>query len=288
MGDGRRLATPAMAITAVALAGCGLGGGSDNGRRQPQRIAAGANHAELKVGAARSDEGRLLAQVYAQALKAAGYRARVVRGRAGADAWPASFGGSTDALRSRLARRGLQALPPARARLGQGVAVSRARARALDVEKLSQLERADDRVRLVAPRGCGREPACLPSLRRAYGLRRAFEVRPDLVQATLRAGRAGAAVVSRSDPHLARDDELLLHDDRHALPARALTLVATARAVRAAGPGLAAAARQAGSALSDAVLAELVARVTFDEVPPARAARGYLRAGRLLPPAAGR
>jgi osmoprotectant transport system substrate-binding protein len=284
MGDGRRLATPAtvIAAAALALAGCSLGGNTGGERPSPRQIVAGGNHLAVTIGAPHSAEGRLLAELYAQALKAAGYRTHVIPSLRGADAWPASVRGPVAGANFRLARRGLQALPAARAELGLGVAMTRRGAAGLGVATLSELAPSAGRIRLGVPWGCSRDPACLPPLRRAYGLRRVLEVRPDLVQDTLRGGQADAALVPHDDPHLARDDERLLDDDRHALPARPVTLVVTSRAARAAGPGLATAAAKAGAALTDSALAELVARVVFDELPAARVAREFLRAAGLL------
>jgi osmoprotectant transport system substrate-binding protein len=286
MLSGRRFAKPATAITASAFAlwGCGLIGHSGEGATssRPQRIVPGRSHLALTVGAPRSTEGRLLAQVYAQALRAAGYRVGVVAGLGGADAWPASIHGSLADARSRLARRGLVALTPASARVGPGVVMSRARAKALGIVTLSKLLGSGRRVRVAAPGGCAHDPACLPALRRAYGLRRVQEVRPDLVQDALRSGSTQAAIVPSIDPHLARDGERLLEDDRHALPDHRLTLVVRVSVARAAGPGLATAVAAAGSRLSSAVIAELQARVSFDELPVARVARQYLRSAGLV------
>ena len=283
MGSGRRLATPATAIAvgAFALTGCGLDGHSGTASA-PRRIVPGHNHMELTIGAPPSTEGGLLAQVYAQALRAAGYRARVIAGLAGADAWPASIHGSQSRFRTRLSRRGLQSLAPARARPGLGVAISRVRAKTIGSDTMSNLLGSGRRVRVSGPRGCSRDPACLPALRRAYGLRRVDEVRPDLVQDALRSGRADAVILSTVDPHLARDGEQLLEDDRQALPSQGLTLVVRAGVAHAAGPGLAMAVAAAGSRLTDPTLAELLARVSFDELPAAQVARQYLRAARLV------
>ena len=283
MGSGRRLATPATAIAVgtFALTGCGLGDHS-GGSSAPRRIVPGHNHLALTVGAPPSAEGALLAQVYAQALHAAGYRVRVVAGLARADAWPASIRGTQRDFRSRLSRRGLVALAPTAARLGLGVAIGKATARTHGIQTLSQLLASGRRVRVSGPRGCRRDPECLAPLRHAYGLRRVQQVRPDLVQDDLRSGRANAVIVPTVDPHLARAGEQLLEDDRQALPSHGVTLVVRAGVARAAGQSLANAVAAAGSRLTDPTLAELLARVSFDELPPAQVARQYLRSARLV------
>jgi osmoprotectant transport system substrate-binding protein len=283
MGSGRRLAMPATAIAAgtLALAGCGLGGHSGTASA-PRRIVPGHNHMALTIGAPPSTQGGLLAQVYAQALGAAGYRARVVRGLAGADAWPASIRGTQRDFRSRLSRRGLVALAPAAARLGLGIAIGKATARTHGIQTLSELLGSGRRVRISGPRGCARDPQCLPALRHTYGLRRVQEVRPDLVQDDLRSARADAVIVPTIDPHLSRAGEQLLEDDRQALPSHGVTLVVRAGIAQAAGKGLADAVAAAGSRLTNPTLAELLARVSFDELPAAVVARQYLRAARLV------
>jgi osmoprotectant transport system substrate-binding protein len=271
---------PAAAVAAaLTMTGCAVGGISSGGHAKspPRRIVPGGNHLALTIGAPRSTEGPLLAQIYAQALTAAGYRARVVAGLDRADAWPAVVRGSWADFRARLGAHGLVALPPAGTQLGLGVAMGRAKADALGATTVTQLLGSRRRIRVAAPRGCGRNAGCLPALRRVYGLRRVQEVRPDLVQDALRGGLADAAIVPLSDPHLTRDGERLLDDDRRALPGHSLTLVVRAGVARAAGPDLETTAAAAGSRLAYPVLAELLARVGFDELPATTVARQYLR-----------
>jgi glycine betaine/choline ABC-type transport system substrate-binding protein len=157
-------------------------------------------------------------------------------------------------------------------------------ARRLKLGRIGDLRRTATHLRIAGPRGCQRRPDCLPALRRAYALRfrRFVGVRPDLVHEPIRTGAAAATIVPTTDPHIGRDGEVLLRDDRRAFPGSPVVVAVRREAAREAGPALPSALGRAGSALTVPLMQELVARVEFDERPSAVVAGQYLRATGLL------
>jgi osmoprotectant transport system substrate-binding protein len=279
----------ALLIPATALGACD---GDDSPRERavptgPIRAEAGVPRSPFVVGYGRSTEQRLLAEIHARALRAAGYRAETAPAadlagalrRAEIDAYPE---------RVRVARRARDVLvtPATPYDSGAAVAVSRATARRGKLETLSDLSKQAGEATLSGPRNCRRRPDCLPAIERTYGVRfrRFLGVRPDLRHEPLRKRRARAGVVHSTDPQLIRNNLVLLADDRHAFPPAAWTLLVREQGLRGsdAAERLTSVAERAVHPLSAEVMQELVARVAIDERSPARVARQYLRRAGLV------
>jgi osmoprotectant transport system substrate-binding protein len=311
----RPLGALASILAPIALAACSGGGAETPAppRRAPIVHSVRNASTQVVVGATGRAEQRLLAQIDAQALRGAGFRARVQGGFSGpadaldavatasidlypdyANALLAAVGARTgppttarDALgrvSSRLAHRDAEALPGAAFVRGPGVVVAARTARRLDLGRISDLRDKARRLRLAGPRGCQHRPDCLPALRRAYGLRfrRFIPVRRDLVHEPIRTGLAAATIVPTTDPHIGRNRERLLRDDRHALAGSPVAVVVRRQVARRGGPALANAIERAGSALTIPLMQELVARVEFDERPSPAVAAQYLRVSGLV------
>jgi osmoprotectant transport system substrate-binding protein len=307
----RPLGALASVLASTVLVACGGGGsGTPTGPRSTPIAHSGRNAStEVVVGATGSPEQRVLAQVDAEGLRAAGFKARVQGGFGGAadaldavgtasidvypdyaDALLAAVGappGPRDALgrlRARLANRDGEAIPGASFTRGRGVVVAARTARRLHLHRISDLRSKARHLRLAGPRGCQRSPDCLPALRRAYGLRfrRFIAVRRDVVHEPIRTGLAAAAIVPTTDPRIGRGREVLLVDDRHAFPGSPVVVVVRREVARQGGAALGNAIERAGSALSVPLMQELAARVEFDQRPSAGVARRYLRASGLL------
>jgi glycine betaine/choline ABC-type transport system substrate-binding protein len=301
-------------LLSLVLSGC-----SSHGDRGAERLPSGPiAHREanagttLVVGATRRDEQQILASIDAKGLRAAGFSVRVRGGFRGprdvlaavsdgrVDVYPdfadlvlAGLGGrggkpSLARIQARLAGRRAVVDPGAVAARSFGVVVTRARGRKLHLKKISDLRKRSHAL-LAVPRGCQRLPHCLPELRRAYGDRfmRFHSVRPDLVHEAIRTRKALGSIVSTDDPHIARDAETLLADDRHAFPLSPVAVVVGNRAARQGGRALRGAVERAGAALTLPVLEELNARVQFDELSPSRVATEYLRGARIVEPGGG-
>jgi osmoprotectant transport system substrate-binding protein len=309
----RPIGALASVLASTALVACGGGSAGTSTAPRSAPIAHSGRNAstEVVVGATGSPEQRVLAQVDAEGLRAAGFKARVQGGFGGAadaldaigtasiDVYPdyadgllAAVGarpGPRDALgrlRARLANRDAEALPGAAFTKGAGVVVAARTARRLHLRRISDLKSNARHLRLAGPRGCQRRPGCLPALRRAYGLRfrRFIGVRRDLVHEPIRTGLAAAAIVPTTDPRIGRGREVLLRDDRHAFPGSPVVVVVRREVAREGGTALGNAIERAGSALTVPLMQELAARVEFDQRPSAAVASRYLRASGLVRP----
>ena len=290
-------------------------GGDDEGPggvpRGPIRSEPGAADTKLVVGSTRTTERRLLAQIYVQALRAAGYAVDTdfaLRGpaagrraltRGDIDAFPEPIGVALETLadtpaadvprseprayelvRRRLERRELLAAPPAPFPTGLGVAMRATTARRIRVRKISRLAAKRERVRASAFAGC----RCRGPLERTYelGFRRFAVLRPDLRHEMLRKRLVDIAVVGSMDPQLVRNDLVLLDDDRAAFGPSRFTLLLRRAALRGAAADVEKVIAQANRGLGPAVMQELVARVELDERSPRRVAGGYLRRSGLV------
>jgi glycine betaine/choline ABC-type transport system substrate-binding protein len=296
MPPARPLAAPCAALACLALASCGGGPSSGASAGQAPISGTAANPRVVVVMAStRSSEQRLLSQIYAQAIEAAGFRVRLTGGlTAGAPAIAALERGRVNAYarfarvaaheRSALDRRGVTVLAAGKPVHADGLAMLARAGRRFHVTRISGLAGRARGMTLVVPRGCERQPDCLPALRRAYRLkfRSVRRVQPDLLHEALRSGRAQVALVSTTDPHIRRSGETLLLDDRGAFAAAGPVVLVRKVLEHRAGQALRGALDRADSGLTLDVMEELNARVDFDEEPAARVARDYLRATGLI------
>jgi osmoprotectant transport system substrate-binding protein len=195
-------------------------------------------------------ESRLLAEIYAAALRQYGVRATVIAGlgprevvfpalqQGAVDVVPEyagtamSFIGATPpvapsrdelriALDAALAGTGLDALEPARARDSNGVVVTAARAERAGWKRISDLRPFAARQMFGGPPECRARQLCLRGLQQRYGLAfRGFTPIPSsaaMVDA-LRSGEIDVGLLDTTDPALLDGDLRLLTDDRHLQP----------------------------------------------------------------------
>jgi osmoprotectant transport system substrate-binding protein len=138
------------------------------------------------------------------------------------------------ALARALAPWHVKVMTPAAAQDQNGIVVTEATARRLDLHKVSDLRRVAGRLTLGGSPECPDRPYCLPGLRTAYGLGFAgflpFGTEPERVTA-LRNGVVDVAVLDTTDGNLAVGDLVLLSDDRHLQPAENVVPVITSNAL---------------------------------------------------------
>jgi osmoprotectant transport system substrate-binding protein len=268
-----------------------------------------ADHA-VTVGAFNFPESRLLAEVYAQALEAAGLDVRrafelgtrelvepalerglveVVPEYAGSlltflTAAPASSEADvvSDALRESLTPRGLTALEPAPAQDRNVIVVTRDTATELNLTSVSDLAAVDDRLALGGPPECRERPLCLPGLRSTYGLSFARFVPLDesgpLTAAALTAGQVQAAVMFSSDGSIRANDLVVLRDDRRLQPAENVTPVVRTDTLDRFGPRLAGTLNAVSAALTTSALQALNEAVSVRRRSVAAVASSWLSA----------
>jgi osmoprotectant transport system substrate-binding protein len=269
----------------------------------------------ITVGSKDFTEQKVLGEIYAQGLEAAGYRAErrldledeTVARRAldeGAiDGYPEYTGTALltlcdvptrevpkdpvqafEATRECFARDGLTAFPPTPFTNSNEVGVTRATATEHGLVRISDLRRVDQDFTLYGTPECRRRADCLAGLRSVYGLRFARFVPVDSGRRheVLRDGGEIASIVFTTDPQNRREDIVLLEDDRGMFPPYNSTLVVRDEVARQAGPDLPRVLEMLQARLTDEVMQELNARVDLDAEAPRDVAAGYLEAAGLV------
>ena len=302
----------ALCAALVALAGpAGCGGGDEPEPREGaiERDEANARIA-LTVGSKNFTEQKVLGEIYAQGLRAAGFKvttaldlgdektARRALDRGVIDGYPeytgtvlvslcgvppgqvpsessTAYGQARDCLRD----DGLTAFPPTPFQSTNEVGLRTRVADELGVTTISDLRRVDDRLTLFGSPECAGRGDCLRGLREVYGLRfkRFVPVAIARRHEVLSAGSRVASIVFSTDPQIPRQDITVLRDDRGLFPPANSTFVVDAELARRAGPALAKVVAQVQEGLTERVMRELNARVDLDGRTPAAAAAAHLR-----------
>ena len=307
-----------MLLCGALVAACG---GDDNGAATPsptptarqeggklQRDPANAK-VRLTIGSKNFTEQRVLGEIYAQGLQAAGYtikkdlnlgdehRALAALKSGEISAYPeytgtallSFFGRKADELpkdpeaayeeaKREFAAQGLTAFPPTPFTSSNEVAVTAETADRLHLKNISDLAGKAQKLTLYGSPECRRRLDCLLGLEQIYGLHFKKFVAVPISQRhlVLRSGRADVSIVFTTDPQIHREKEVLLEDDRGMFPPYNSTLVMKDATAAAAGPDLPKALAQIQEQLTDGNMQELNARVDLDRKDPAEVAKEYL------------
>jgi osmoprotectant transport system substrate-binding protein len=312
-------------LLALGVAACGGGDGDDDastpaGTAAVDRAAIRRDPANAKVslvvGSKNFTEQKVLGEIYAQALSAAGYNVRkalnlgdenvALRALKSGDISgypeytgtvllsfmhvPATEVPRDDArayaeARDGMAREGIVAFPRTPFTSSNEVGMLKRTARDLGVSTISDLKAKASSLDLYGPKECRRRRDCLRGLEDVYGLRfrRFVPVDIDRRHQVLRDGRAKVSIVFTTDPQIRRDGEVLLRDDRNMFPPYNSTFLVKRETVDRAGPDLARTLALVNRNLTAAVMQELNARVDLDHDTPEQAAQAYLKQFNLIP-----
>jgi osmoprotectant transport system substrate-binding protein len=315
----------ALLLALAVLAGCGGddGGGSESAQTatptpagpQIQRDEANAE-VSLTIGSKDFTEQRVLGEIFAQGLRAAGYEVTTKLGfadehaalaalKAGEiDAYPEytgtalqSFFGKTpeelpkdpdeafaEAKRG-FAAEGLTAFPPTPFTSSNEVAVTQDTAMKLSLQKISDLEGQEDELTLAGSPECRMRLDCLRGLEQVYDLDfgRFKQVPIPERHEVLTSGEADVSIVFTTDPQIQREAEVLLEDDKSMFGPQNSSLVVREEVAEQAGADLPATLEMIQAALTDENMQELNARVDLDGESPAAVARAYLTENGLIP-----
>jgi osmoprotectant transport system substrate-binding protein len=314
----------ALALGGGLLSGCGSdSGSSSSGTPSPEGTATtsikrdDANaEVALTIGSKNFTEQRVLAEIYTQGLRAAGFDARtrlnigdekqaLAAIRSGTvDAYPeytgtallSFFGKRADELprdpqdafeeaKRGFAADGLVAFPPTPFTSSNEVAVTKETAGKLSLQKISDLKAVAGDLTLAGSRECRQRLDCLKGLQQVYGLHfghfmvTPFEDRHEV----LTSGKADVSIVFTTDPQIQRESEVLLQDDEKMFPPYNSTLVVRKAVADRAGPALGRTLRLIQARLTDENMQELNARVDLDGRSPAEVAKAYLSENGLVP-----
>ena len=315
----RRAAAP-IVLGLLLIAGCG--GGDDEAAESPKPAQPDAATSKLikrnpanaattlTIGSKDFTEEFILGEIYAQALKAGGYKIRkkldygselvafkgVREGKI--DAYPeytgtaltTFFGIEPDKIpkdeqeayeqaKAGFAERGVTALPPTPFTNSNAVGMTQAHAAELGVKTISDLEEKAGTLTLSGSNECRRRLDCKLGLERTYGLQFGKYLPTELVDrhSVLTGGKADVSIVFSTDGQISTEDLLVLEDDKKLFPPYNVSLLVNDKAAEAAGPDLPKIVAQIQQDLSTKVMQELNSRVDLDKEKPADVARAYLQ-----------
>jgi osmoprotectant transport system substrate-binding protein len=263
----------------------------------------------LKIGSKNFTEQRVLGEIYAQGLAAAGYTTSTDLNYADENAaYAALKGGQIQAypeytgtallvfykkdaadlpkdaqqayteLKGLFAKDGITAFPPTPFTDSNEVAVTKETADKLGLKNISDLAAHDQDLTLYGTPECRQRMDCLLGLEKVYGLKfkKFVPVSADQRHEVLTSGRADVSIVFTTDPQIKRNQEVLLNDDKGMFPPYNPTLIMKTETADAAGPDLAKTVDLLQTQLTDDAMQELDARVDLDKKEPAEVAKEYL------------
>ena len=263
----------------------------------------------LKIGSKNFTEQRVLGEIFAQGLAAAGYKTSTDLSLADEQtALKALKGGQIDAYpeytgtilgvffklpaakipsdpqkayevaKSKFASQGITELPPTPFTDSNEVAVLPKTAQKYGLKNISDLSKVASKLTLYGTPECRTRLDCLAGLEKVYGLKfkKFVPVSADQRHTVLQDGRADVSIVFTTDPQIKRDHEVLLHDDKGMFPPYQSTLLMKDATAQKAGSDLAKVVDMLQKPLTDDAMQELDARVDLDKKTPAEVAKEYL------------
>jgi osmoprotectant transport system substrate-binding protein len=309
----------ALLVAALAVAGCGDddddsgSGAADPSSEQPaSQIQKNDKNSSTKltIGSKNFTEQKVLGEIYAQALAAAGYdvskelnlgdEKTALKALEGgdisaypeytgtallsffgytADKLPSDEGEAFDLAKQGFAEKNLTALPPTPFVSSNEVAVTKETADKLGLSKISDLKGKSQDLTLYGSPECRQRLDCKLGLEQVYGLKFKKFVPVDIAlrHEVLKKGQADVSIVFTTDPQNKREGFVLLEDDKGMFPPYNSTLVVRNDVNEKAGPDLAKTVELVNKDLTDEVMQELNARVDIDKSTPEEVAGEYLK-----------
>jgi osmoprotectant transport system substrate-binding protein len=310
----------ALLIAALAVAGCGddNDNGSGDGSASTSEDASSSqiqkndknSSTKVTIGSKNFTEQKVLGEIYAQALTAAGYdvstqlnlgdEKTALKALEGGDisAYPeytgtallSFFGVKADQLpsdetqayeeaKADFAKKNLTALPPTPFVSSNEVAVTKETADKYKLKTISDLKPVAGKLTLYGSPECRQRLDCLLGLEQVYGLKFKKFVPVDIAlrHEVLKKGQADVSIVFTTDPQIKREGFVLLEDDKGMFPPYNSTLVVRNDVIEKAGPDFAKTVDMVSKGLTDEVMQELNARVDLDKSTPEDVAGQYLQ-----------
>ena len=311
----------AVLLASLTLAACGdddddEGGsattGDTAGKIQKDEANAGTT---ITVGSKNFTEQKVLGEIYAQGLEAAGFTVekelnlgdektalKSVKG-GDIDGYPeytgtallSFFGVKANEIpkdpatafedaKAGFEGEGLVAYPPTPFTSSNEVGLTKEKADELGVSTISDLSEHDQDLTLYGSPECRQRTDCLLGLQEVYGLdfKKFVPVAIDLRHEVLTSGKADLSIVFTTDPQIKREQFVLLEDDKGMFPPYNSTFVVSKELADEAGPALEEVVSQVQEGLTDEVMQELNARVDLAKKTPEEVGREYLQESGLL------
>ena len=309
-------------VSAFAIAACGddeeESGGTQTTGEQQAAIESNPDNrgTTVTIGSKNFTEQKVLGEVYAQGLEAAGFtvekqlnlgdeKTAFAALRSGEiDAYPeytgtallSFFGVKADAIpkdpriafedvRSNMAERNVTALPPTPFTSSNEVGVTKETADQNSLQRISDLSKVDQEFTLYGSPECRQRTDCLLGLQQVYGLKfqRFVPVDIALRHEVLTKGQADVSIVFTTDPQIKREGFVLLEDDKEMFPPYNSTLLVRNQIAEGdTGANMQDAVEQVQEGLTADVMQELNARVDLDKKTPEAVAGEYLRESGLV------
>jgi osmoprotectant transport system substrate-binding protein len=308
-----------LVAAAVALGACGSDDNDDNGDGGGTTTGETASSAiekdpangstTITVGSKNFTEQKVLGEIYAQALEAAGYKVKkelnlgdektALKAVEGGqiDAYPeytgtallSFFGFKSDQLpkdpqkayqeaKAGFAKKGLTAFPPTPFTSSNEVAVTKETADKYNLKRISDLKPVAGKLTLYGSPECRQRLDCLLGLQQVYGLKFKKFVPVDIAlrHEVLTKGQADVSIVFTTDPQIKREGEVLLKDDKDMFPPYNSTLVMRDAVAEKGGSSLNALIVRVNKGLTAPAMQELNARVDLDKKTPEQVGGEYL------------
>jgi len=322
------LALLAFVVLAFGLAACGSnddnnGGSTGSGAAAATTTAPAGNSKVIQsnpdnagkptitIGSKNFTEEFILGEIYAQSLKAAGYKIKKQLNlgseqialkalKAGqVDAYPEYTGTALTSFfkvknedvpkdaqqayqmtKDEFAKIGFTAMTPTPFTDSNGFAMTQeGAAKAGNVTKLSDLKAKAPSLTLAGPPECAQRLDCKLGLEKVYGLKFKQFKSVDLAKRheVLKNGQADVSLVFTTDGQIKADNLVLLKDDKSLFPPYNASLIAKTSVADGAGPDFQKTVDAVTSGLTTEVMQELNSRVDLDKETPAKVASEYLK-----------
>jgi glycine betaine/choline ABC-type transport system substrate-binding protein len=271
---------------------------------------ANASKPAVTIGSKDFTEQFVLGQIYAQALKAAGYKVKTQLNlgseqialkalKAGrVDAYPEYTGTiltsfckvkdkavphdaaqAYDQAKACMAKEGITAQAASPFTDSNGFAVTQATAKKLgNITKLSDLQPKASTLTISGPPECQQRTDCLLGLQDVYGLKfkKFLSIALAKRHEVIKNGQTDVGEVFTTDGQIKADNLVLLKDDKQLFPPYNASLLAKTSVVSAAGPDFQKTVDAVTTGLTLPVMQELNSRVDLDKETPAKVASEYL------------
>jgi osmoprotectant transport system substrate-binding protein len=326
-GRGRiaaRALTATLLAATTALAACGSDSSDDSAKAPAASTPAttatqssgtviakdAANDGKtITLGSKNFTEQKVLGEVYAEALEAAGYTVKrefnlgdektalkALKGKqidaypeytgtalgsffkVSGDKLPHDAGAAYDLVKTDFAKEGITALPPTPFTDSNEVAVTQATATKYNLTNISDLAPVASELKIYGSPECRSRNDCLKGLEDTYGLKFKSFTPVDLAlrHEVLTSGKADVSIVFTTDPQIARDKFVLLKDDKQLFPPYNSTVLTRDEVITDLGPGFEKTIALVNTKLDAKVVQELNAKVDLDKKTPEDAAKSYL------------
>jgi glycine betaine/choline ABC-type transport system substrate-binding protein len=315
----RNLLVVPLVLCTAALAACGGGDNDNNGGGSTsaggtkltaiQKNSANSGKT-ITVGSKNFTEEFILGNIYAQALKAAGYNVKTqfnlgseqIANRAlkqgQVDAYPEYTSTALTSFfhvkiadtpknaakayaqaRSNYAKEGLTALPPTPFNDAQAVGMTKKEANSLGVKTISDMKPKEKSIVFAGTPECKQRVDCLLGLQQVYGLKFKKFTPVDIAERYKAAdtGQAQLIEVFTTDGQLATGKYVVLTDDKHIFPPYNATFVIRNAALKKLGPDVRKVIVQVQKGMTTRVMQELNSRVDIDKQEPKDVAAQYLK-----------